>query len=131
EKRAAHGSVTKGRKEKKEKKPRRPVGYSKRLSFDMFMRGKSVSEIAAERELAASTIASHLAEFVASGELAIEKVIPPERIALLEPAFSGGASITEVSEMLAGKVKPYEVSLYYRSSVGPLRAMPPAERKDS
>ncbi|MDE6683027.1 MAG: helix-turn-helix domain-containing protein, partial [Muribaculaceae bacterium] len=97
-------------KEPKEKKPR---GYSKRKSFEMFREGKSLPEIASERALALSTIASHLGEFIASGELNPANIFDPESFKAIEGAFSQVSSYKEAKESLEGKVKDYEISLYY------------------
>ena len=41
--------------------------------------GLSMAQIAAKRELAESTIQGHLGFFVESGELDIDKLVPPEK----------------------------------------------------
>ncbi|MGI8634830.1 MAG: helix-turn-helix domain-containing protein, partial [Segetibacter sp.] len=46
-------------------------GESSRISLQMFKEGKSVAEISAERSLSQSTIESHLAGFVTTGEVDI------------------------------------------------------------
>lgn len=62
-------------KERKTKK-----GETARLSFEMFLTGKSVEEIAKERGLVKTTIENHLAQFVKTGELEIEKLVNPEKV---------------------------------------------------
>lgn len=62
-------------------------GASSRQSFERFQAGASIAAIAAERGLAVSTIEGHLASFVASGQLAIDAVLAPERRRLIEAAF--------------------------------------------
>lgn len=59
------------------------VVNSKRISLELFESGKSIEEIAKERSMAVSTIESHLALFVGSGQLNIEKLIPKEKIDLI------------------------------------------------
>jgi hypothetical protein len=44
-------------------------GGSQMVTLEMFKDGKSIQDIANERELAESTITSHLAQFIATGEL--------------------------------------------------------------
>ncbi|HEX8277369.1 MAG TPA: helix-turn-helix domain-containing protein, partial [Segetibacter sp.] len=46
-------------------------GESGRISLQMFKQGKSVADIAAEREMTAGTIEGHLATFVTTGEVDI------------------------------------------------------------
>ena len=101
----------------KEKSAKKPKGYSKRISFNMFNEGKSIEEIALERGLAETTIAGHLAEFAASGELDITSVVSPISLRLIEDAFGSTSSPGEVKDMLSGKVKGYEISLYYYAVV--------------
>lgn len=51
------------------------------ISFEMFTRQNlSVDEVAAQRGMVRSTIISHLAQHVASGELPIEKLMPMEQM---------------------------------------------------
>ena len=70
----------------------RPKGQSQRLSFDMFMEGKTISEIAMERSYAVSTIEGHLAGFVASGELDILKLMPSEKLETIKAYFVNAES---------------------------------------
>lgn len=72
------------KKEQKEKKEKRQKGDSRRLSLEMFRSGKTVEEIADERGLAVSTIGTHLAKYVETGELIITDFIPRERLRLAE-----------------------------------------------
>ncbi len=106
---------TKERKEKapKEKKEKLPVGYSKRKSFEMLGAGLSIPEIAAQRNLAPTTIASHLAEFVYSGELDPLPLFEDDHYKILEEAFAQTPTIQEVRENLPPRIHPYELSLYY------------------
>ena len=50
------------------------------VSFALFRSGKSIPEIARERDMATSTIEGHLAHFVGTGELDIAQVVPEEKI---------------------------------------------------
>ncbi|MEI6433438.1 MAG: helix-turn-helix domain-containing protein, partial [Bacteroidota bacterium] len=50
------------------------------LSFEMFKSGKTIAEIAFERILAISTIESHLADYVGSGELKVTDFVPEEKL---------------------------------------------------
>lgn len=53
---------------------------SKELSYNAFIEGKTIEEIALERNLAPSTIESHLSQYVNSGQLEIEKIMPIEKV---------------------------------------------------
>lgn len=54
-----------------ELKPKRQKGDTKKISLDLFKSGKSIDQIALERELNVSTIFGHLASFTSSGEIEI------------------------------------------------------------
>lgn len=69
--------------EKEKPAPKPPKGETKRTSLQMFRAGQSISEIALKRELAYSTIESHLASFITSGEVAIGELISGEKLAVI------------------------------------------------
>ncbi|HUH28677.1 helix-turn-helix domain-containing protein [Gelidibacter sp.] len=50
-------------------------GESDKLSLELYQSGKTISEIAAERELAETTIFGHLSKFVTSGQVKIADLI--------------------------------------------------------
>src|SRR5438132_5540677 len=64
--------------------PERPSEPSKantkQVSFDLYKSGKTVKEIAAERNLAVSTIEGHLAYFIARRELDISEFLTKEQV---------------------------------------------------
>jgi hypothetical protein len=60
---------------------------SKKQSFDLFSEGKTVEEVARERNLAVTTIEGHLCQYVETGEIDIEKLVRPEKIKLITDYF--------------------------------------------
>lgn len=54
-----------------ELKPKRKKGDTKKVSLELFMAGKSIDQIALEREMNSNTIFGHLASFISSGEIKI------------------------------------------------------------
>jgi hypothetical protein len=52
-------------------KPKQKKGDTKRISLDLFKAGKSIEQIALERELNSNTIFGHLASFIDSGDVKI------------------------------------------------------------
>lgn len=56
-------------------KPKRQKGDTKTISLDLFKKGKSIDQIALERELNSNTIFGHLASFIATGEVQITDLI--------------------------------------------------------
>ncbi|MDE6297714.1 MAG: helix-turn-helix domain-containing protein [Muribaculaceae bacterium] len=89
------------------------MGYSKRQSFNLFNEGKSIRDIAAERNLSPFTIAGHLGEFVASGELDILKVIDRDTFERIDTAFNASKDYNEARERLGESVDGTLVSVYY------------------
>ena len=73
--------------EKEEEKPaekaKTPKGETKRLSLQLFREGHAIAAIAEMRNLAASTIESHLASFITSGEIVISELVPEDRVAII------------------------------------------------
>jgi len=86
---------------------------SQRVSLEMFLQGKTITEIAMERSYAVSTIEGHLARFVASGELDILKVIPDEKLALISAFFieTGSTTLYEAKEILGDEVTYSELRM--------------------
>jgi hypothetical protein len=75
---------------------------TKDKSLILFNKGKSIAEIAAERNLAASTIEGHLAHFVSTGQLAINKVMDATKIETIQKAIQANTEegLTPVKEAL-------------------------------
>lgn len=60
---------------------------TQRVTLNFFRIGKSMAEIAEIRDLAVSTIENHLAHFVYTGEIAVEELVPAEKIPAIEEAI--------------------------------------------
>lgn len=75
------------RKKKDKEAPAKKKGDSHAESFRLHKEGKSISEIAKERNLALSTIEGHLAKFVANGSISIHDLISREKFVLIEAAL--------------------------------------------
>lgn len=58
------------------------------VTLELFRQGKSTEEIAAEREMATSTIEGHLSRFVESGEIDVHSLVGDEELSALVPYFS-------------------------------------------
>lgn len=93
---AAGGKKKKGAGKKKEK------GASAQESYDLFRSGKGVAEIAKERELAASTVESHLALFVEKGAIDVLELLDEEKVTEIRQALKKHYknSITPVKKAL-------------------------------
>jgi len=84
------GKKKKGSKKGKAKKSKgsSKKGDSALRSFEMFRGGKSVEEIAKERELKPGTVMNHMAEFVRQGEAELEELLDEEKIGEIREALS-------------------------------------------
>ena len=67
-----------------EEAPKKVKVDTKKLSFDLFKSGKSISEIAQERGFATSTIEGHLGHYIETGELDIFDVMKREKVNEIE-----------------------------------------------
>ncbi|MGB0884877.1 MAG: helix-turn-helix domain-containing protein [Chitinophagales bacterium] len=59
-------------------------GSSKMISLEMFQANKSIIDIAKEREFAESTIQGHLADFILTGEIKANQLMPDDKFAELK-----------------------------------------------
>lgn len=64
-------------KELSQKSPKK--SGTQQISFELFKAGKSISEIALERNLTAGTIEGHLTTFLATGEVEITELMPEKK----------------------------------------------------
>ena len=86
---------------------RRPKPDTKAESFKLYKEGKSVQDIATERNLTVPTVEGHLAHFVQMGDIKISELVSKKKIVLIEPAlknFNGG-NITPIKEKLGKQCK--------------------------
>ena len=102
---------------KKAAAPAKKKGETYRESFELYKQGKSIAEIAAIRHLATGTIESHLARFVESGEIALEDLVDPARIALIKSVAGqyDGHSITPLKQLLGNQASFGEIRLVLAS----------------
>jgi len=69
-------------------KSRAPVkGETQKVSFELFLSGKTVAEISAKRKLKVSTIEEHLSFFVGTGQLGVERLVSSDKIARISDYF--------------------------------------------
>lgn len=69
----------KGKAKPKRKKKSRSIGQTHAQSFDLYQQGMSISAISKERKLSLNTIESHLAHFIAMGELEINGLVEAKK----------------------------------------------------
>jgi hypothetical protein len=83
-----------GKKKKKDKEPPVKKSPKQRLdtkaeSYRLFREGKSINEIAGLRGFTQQTIEGHLAHYIELGEIAIEELVSPKVILIINEAIAG------------------------------------------
>lgn len=110
------------RKKRLEPGPGTAKGQKKADTYDetlrLFREGRSVADIAKERNLTAGTIETHLARFIWQGSIKIDEIMSPEKQQLIVSALTvfDGTSITPVKQQLGdaisfGEIKQVMASL--------------------
>lgn len=84
-----------------ERKPKKKKGDSARMSYNLFREGKTVIEIAAERNFSPGTIYAHLAECIAEGLCNPEEVIDPDKIEII------GQAARELDTLQLGAIREH------------------------
>jgi hypothetical protein len=86
---------------------------TKVLSFNLFKEGKSVAEIAKERNFTVNTIEGHLAWFVGNGDIDINRLVSLQKQILIKEAVKihGSLSHKTLIDNLSGDVSYGEIKL--------------------
>lgn len=108
-------------KEGKEKKVAAAKTDTKLISFEMYKAGKSINEIAQQRNYTAATIEGHISHYIETGEINIDEIVQPATQAKLSKIISEntGAGLQRLKDLLPG------------TSYGEIRMMLAAEKYSS
>ncbi|MCU0456313.1 MAG: helix-turn-helix domain-containing protein [Bacteroidales bacterium] len=84
---------------------------TKKTSLDLFKEGWSIPQIAEERKLSITTIEGHLAHYVSTGEIPVNKLVSQESIDLISARFNGSDDLKmgPVKEALGESVSWSEI----------------------
>ena len=79
---------------------------TKKISFDLFKSGNTITEIAKQREMAISTIEGHLAHYVGTGDLKLNQFVNNRKADLIETYFNHNqaVSLSEAKNNLASDI---------------------------
>jgi hypothetical protein len=90
-----------------------PRTETKQISLTMFEKGLSIAQIAKERELVPSTIEGHLAHFVETGELAIERLLPADKRQRIERELARAETLSwrDIKQALGDDISYGEIKL--------------------
>ena len=94
-------------------KLKKPKIDTKKESFDLFKSGKTIEEVAEERELTVGTVESHLAHFVRIGELSVKEIMSEEKLEKIVKYFksSENKSFGEAKSFFGDEVSYGELRL--------------------
>ena len=92
-----------------EKEAEKAAMDTKQISYELFKTGKSIPEIASERNFAASTIEGHLAHYVGLGELEISKFVEPAKVKVIA-AYVEKNRTTQINEIRSAIGENYSYS---------------------
>ncbi|MFC4738385.1 helix-turn-helix domain-containing protein [Flavobacterium ponti] len=103
--------------EPKTKKPKESKKPTIEITLDFWKEKISVSQIASKRKLTETTIYSHFAKLIQQEYIAIEDVLPEEKIKKLKVLFKyfKGESLSELKETVGDKFSWEELKLYKAS----------------
>jgi hypothetical protein len=95
----------------KKKIPKKIKEETKKISYDLFKEGKSILQIAQERNLNITTIENHLSYYVGTGEIPVNKFVSQETAELITKQFedNNDLKIGPVKSALGEKVSWSEI----------------------
>ena len=64
-----------------------PEKSSKQISFELWKAGKTIEDIAKERQFATSTIEGHLAYFAGTGDISVDEIVSAEKVKRISDFF--------------------------------------------
>ncbi|MBE9136587.1 DNA helicase RecQ [Nodosilinea sp. LEGE 07088] len=103
-----------GRRPRPSRERRQTVGDTHRLTLELYRQGRSLQEIADQRGLKASTVASHLERLIHQGEAVdIDQVVEPDQQRTIRSALAEmeGASLTEIRDRIGAAVSYEDIRL--------------------
>lgn len=110
--------LSKKEKQPKEKKERKPT---QEKTLELFREGKTITEIARERQLTVGTVNSHFVQLIRAELVELEELIDPKRISQIEEYYNElkeeNLSLTSMKERLGDKVTWEELKWYQASTI--------------
>lgn len=110
------------------KKSKAPKGETNRISLQMYKEGKSIADIAQERGLVLSTIESHLASFIPTGEVDVLELVTKDKLDKIIEILEGQPQITStaIKQLLNDTVSYGEIkaAIKYFEKLNPVSASP-------
>ena len=93
---------------------------TKKITYELYLQGNSIKQIAKKRGFVTSTIEVHIAHYIKLGELNINDFVNEEKVALIEKAFDdkGKESMGVVKEHLGESFSYGEIRMVLESLAG-------------
>lgn len=110
------GSGRKSRRQKKPNEPKVPKVASKEVSYDFYMQGMTVDQIAAKRGYTKGTIIGHLTPYVKEGKIGLRALISSaheKKIRDFMKAHPELELFSEIKEALGAGIEYYEIKLVH------------------
>ena len=110
------GSGRKSRRQKKPNEPKVPKVASKEVSYDFYMQGMTVDQIAAKRGYTKGTIIGHLTPYVKEGKIGLRALISSaheKKIRDFMKAHPELEHFSEIKEALGAGIDYYEIKLVH------------------
>ena len=105
----------------KEKKPKEEKEKTHVTSYNLFTSGMSIPDIAAARSLTVSTIFSHLAKYVETGQIRLDAIVPKDHIDIIRRAITAAGTddgLTSIKALCPDDVTYEEIRLVIKLNVG-------------
>jgi len=101
------------KKAKRVSAPRERASDTKRISLELYNQDKSIADIAAERQLAVTTVETHLSYYITTGELDINDFVPADKQELIEQAVTqyGRLSLKVLKDNLPEEISYGEIRM--------------------
>ena len=111
------GSYAERSRSPKAKKPKEIKTPSATVTLMLFQSGKPITDIAAERGLAISTVESHLAECIRTGDLPVGALLPADRLSTIQTYLEANPSqtLSESRQGLGEAVTYSEIRFVYNA----------------
>jgi len=101
------------KKPKRVSAPRERASDTKRISLELYNQDKSIADIAAERQLAVTTVETHLSYYITTGELDINDFVPADKQELIAQAITqyGRLSLKVLKDNLPEEISYGEIRM--------------------
>lgn len=96
----------------KDKKEKKAVGETFRITLEMYRQGKTIEEIALTRNLAKTTIISHLERYIISGEVDIDDFISVDKREKAAELIKNKSEDLSIYETLSTQLNYTETKMY-------------------